>query len=80
MKKIIEFFKRLFGSKQQEVKPVEVSKPKPKRKPRPNRKPKNAVVWENEEEIRKPKKKKPRRKPRRKPSDGSGPSIMDNIK
>ena len=30
---IFEFFKRLFGSKQEEVKPVEVSKPKPKKKP-----------------------------------------------
>ena len=36
MKKIIDFFKRLFGSKQEEVKPVEVSKPKPKRKPAPS--------------------------------------------
>lgn len=34
MKKIIEFFKKLFGIKKEEVKPVVVSKPKPKRKPR----------------------------------------------
>jgi|TARA_B100001093_G_C26757445_1_gene984069 hypothetical protein len=34
MKKIIDFFKKLFGIKKEEVKPVVVSKPKPNRKPR----------------------------------------------
>ena len=70
MKKIIDFFKRLFGSKQEEVKPVEVSKPKPKRKPRPKRKPKVEKFEKFEEDFTKPKKKKPRRKP----SNGNGPS------
>ncbi len=32
MRKIIDFFKKLFGIKKEEVKPVVVSKPKPKRK------------------------------------------------
>ena len=70
MRKIINFFKKLFGVKKEEVKPVEVSKPKPKRKPKVEK------FEKFEEDFTKPKK-KPRRKPRRKPSKGDGPSLKE---
>ena len=67
MRKIIDFFKKLFGIKKEEVKPVVVSKPKPKRKPKLEK------FEEFEKDLTKPKKKKPRRKPRK----GNGPSLKE---
>jgi len=83
MKKIIAFFKRLFGVKEEVIVPVTVT-PEPtkkKRKPRPKRKPKpkvsedvkNTILSEEPKKKRKP---RPKRKP--KPRNDGGFPNSDN--
>ena len=77
MSKIIAFFKRLFGVKEEVPTPVVTPKPKPRRKPTPKRKPKTTGTpksAEIKEEVKKstPKRKPAKRKPRKGGSAGSG--------
>jgi hypothetical protein len=72
MNKIIAFFKRLFGVKEevQVTPPPTTPKPKPKRKPTPKRKPKTTGTpksAEIKEDLKKPtpKKRPQKRKPRK---------------